>query len=97
MSKKSRKPGIRAENSTEVIGQRLGMTRQNAEYHINTAVRKIGVVHKATDYNRVRNRAASMVMQSVEHAIKHDDFIATLTNKLTFWMLNERHELAARR
>lgn len=84
----------------KIIADELGMTHEGVRQVLDRSTRKIKIVYAATqadEYNRLRTRAGKMVVDSVEKALTNDAFLAELTNRLTYWMLEDRRSTKSRR
>jgi predicted transcriptional regulator len=78
-----------------IIADEIGMTHEGVRQALKSATSKVRMVYDAVqedEYEKLRTKAASMVVASTEHALEHNDFLAQLTNRLTFWMLQERRK-----
>ncbi len=75
------------------IATKVGVTRARVDQVLKSGLKKCKLVAQAQrtdEYDRVFARSAEIVAVSVERSLQSDDFIVQLTNRLAYWMLEER-------
>lgn len=78
------------------IAKNMGLTRGHVQWALKQGMKKCKIVllaKQSGEYDRAFAISAKIVTTSIEDALKTDDFIGTLTNKLAFHLLDQSRSL----